>query len=256
MSIIINADDFGKSEKVNQAILECFCKRYVDRTTLMVNMPYAEEAVQLAKENHFFDKVGLHLNLTDGKPLTEAIGRNPLFCDEKGQFHAQFHRQLKYRLYMSDSDIRQIQEELIAQIQRYLGYGATLRHVDSHHHVHTDIPVLKALEPLLKKYEIKSIRIGRNLFHKESLGNRFYKRYYNSRLGALHVDVTDYFGSYVDYVKYFEALGTKKTAFCKNHSIEIMVHPMYNEQEILVDTVTPMNEKYMEIMNDCREKQI
>jgi len=254
MSIVINADDFGKNEEVNQAILECFCKRYIDRTTLMVNMPYAEKAVQLAKENNFFDKVGIHLNLTSGEPLTVAIRSNPLFCDESGQFHAQFHQQLKYRLYMSDRDIMQIQEELIAQIQRYLGYGATLKHLDSHHHVHTDLPVLKALEPLLKKYEIKSIRIGRNLFRKESLGNCLYKRYYNSRLGTLHVSVTDYFGSYDDYVKYFEVPDKKNTDFCRNYSVEIMVHPMYDEQGVLVDTVIPMNEKYMKVLNDYREK--
>lgn len=48
--MIINADDFGYNQSVNRAIDECFKKKLINRTTIMVNMPYAEEAAVLAKE--------------------------------------------------------------------------------------------------------------------------------------------------------------------------------------------------------------
>ena len=41
MSVIVNADDFGISEEVNNAIKLAFERGLIQRTTLMVNMPYA-----------------------------------------------------------------------------------------------------------------------------------------------------------------------------------------------------------------------
>ena len=79
MGIVRNADDFGKSTEINNAILTCFKDGLIDRTTIMVNMPGADEAAELAREEGFFDKVGLHLNLTEGEPLTDEIKQNPLF---------------------------------------------------------------------------------------------------------------------------------------------------------------------------------
>ena len=47
--MIINADDFGYSESVNKAISDCFERGLINRTTIMVNMPHAEEATAMAK---------------------------------------------------------------------------------------------------------------------------------------------------------------------------------------------------------------
>lgn len=38
--LIINADDYGMSESINQAIEFCLVNEVIDRATLMVNMPY------------------------------------------------------------------------------------------------------------------------------------------------------------------------------------------------------------------------
>ncbi len=54
MPIIVNADDFGKNEEVSRAVLEAFEEKLITRTTLMVNMPYADKAVELAKQKGFF----------------------------------------------------------------------------------------------------------------------------------------------------------------------------------------------------------
>lgn len=254
MSIIINADDFGVSEDVNAAICECFAKKYIDRTTLMVNMPFADEAVRLSRENQFFEHVGLHLNLTSGKPLTKAMSESLVFCDESGTFHAQFHRNLKQRLYMSSKEVLLIQNELEAQIKKYLDYGFTCSHLDSHHHVHTNLPVLKALIPLILRYDIKTVRIGRNLFHKESAFNVCYKRIYNKKLNRMKVSASQYFGSYDDYVKYFTAPKTDKIEFEKKNRTEIMVHPMYNENQTLVDADLTMNDNWLAIF-ETRQKE-
>lgn len=59
IKVIANADDFGKSHEVNLGILDGFKRGMLQRTTLMVNMPFADEAVQLAKENGFLRQGGL-----------------------------------------------------------------------------------------------------------------------------------------------------------------------------------------------------
>ena len=39
-NIIINADDFGLNHEVNVAIIELLKSGRIDRTTVMVNMPF------------------------------------------------------------------------------------------------------------------------------------------------------------------------------------------------------------------------
>lgn len=236
MALVINADDFGKSEEVNRAILEAFEKKFITRTTLMVNMPCADEAVRLAKERGLSDKIGLHLNLTEGRPLTDEIRANPFFCDKEGNFHALFHSGVKSRLYMKGRERRQVYEELKAQLEKYKAYGLTLWHVDSHHHVHTDYPVYRELKRLSREYSFASVRISRNLYTGGNVLMRLYKKMYNHAIEKLCRQTTDFFGSYRDYADYGKALPPEG-------SLEIMVHPMYDAGGILVDTDLPMKKE-------------
>ena len=48
--LIVNADDFGISHEVNEAISLCFMKGYINQTTIMVNMPFFCEAIEMAKK--------------------------------------------------------------------------------------------------------------------------------------------------------------------------------------------------------------
>src|SRR5574344_1268555 len=90
--IIINADDFGYSHSVNEAIVECFKRRYITQTTIMTNMPFYDEAITYAKENNLMDKIGLHINLDEGFPLTDDIKRNRKFCNSNGEYNGAFHK--------------------------------------------------------------------------------------------------------------------------------------------------------------------
>lgn len=68
MRIIINADDFGYSECISKGIIESYKNGIVTSTTIMMNMPFAEESLKLYKEEKGL-LLGVHLNLTTGKPL-------------------------------------------------------------------------------------------------------------------------------------------------------------------------------------------
>lgn len=235
MPIIVNADDFGKSEDVNRAICEAFEKKLIHRTTLMANMPYAQEAMELAARKGFLDRVGIHLNLTEGHPLTKSMANNREMCDESGRFTADFHRNTKKRFFLCNKTKKDIKEELDAQFSKYKELGGVLFHVDSHHHVHTDASVLSCLEPLLANYNVKSIRLGRNLYKGGNPLMRLYKKWLNRRLGK-YEKCCRYFGRVEDYEEYNPSKG-----FVKENVIEIMVHPMYSENGELIDTYYPMS---------------
>ncbi len=240
MGLIRNADDFGKSESVNRAIAACFEKGFIDRTTLMVNMEAAEAAVSLAKEAGFFDRVGIHLNLTEGMPMTDPIRSNPLFCDETGRFNTCFRQHRRCRLHLDKETIGQIRTELKAQLDRFGAWELPLMHADSHHHVHTDLPVFRVLQDLSRDYAFASVRLSRNLYHGGSTANAVYKKWYNKKLQKICGSTTDLFGSYPDLMAY--APGEELRRLVRGSCVEIMLHPLYDESGTLLDTDIPMEE--------------
>ena len=234
--MFINADDFGYSESVNKAIAECFEKGLINRTTIMVNMPEAENAAVLATEKGFFHRVGIHINLTEGKAMSEECAKSPL-CDEKGFFKGTFHIPFKSRLYLSREIRKAIYAEAEAQIQKYLGMGFTMGHADSHNYTHVYFSVYSPVRKLLKKYGFKSVRISRNIPEKGfSLPFMIYKSLFNFLIKNLRVNgkkiaTTRYFGSVQD----FEATENKQET-AKN--LELMTHPDYIDG-VLIDNTLP-----------------
>lgn len=156
--MLINADDFGKSPTVNSAIVQCFQEGLISRTTIMANMPYYEEAVELSKRYRFFDKVGLHLNLDEGAPLSREMKLNKHLCKE-GMFIEGILTHSINKLWLDKADAYCVNLEIEAQMKRYLASGFSLLHIDSHRFVHNNISVLKLLTKLCKEYGFKSMRI-------------------------------------------------------------------------------------------------
>lgn len=162
MVFIVNADDFGKNEGRTRAILECLSKGLVSNTTIMVTESYSQKAVMLAREYGMIDRIGLHLNLTEGRPLTEEIKSNRLFCDKNGFFNGVFHRSITTRLFLPRNATKALEKELEAQLRRYIELGLTEMHIDSHHHTHTDLSVASILFPMAKKMGFKTCRLSRD----------------------------------------------------------------------------------------------
>src|SRR5947199_8765588 len=69
--LIVTADDFGLTEKVNQGIIEAHCRGIVTSTSLMANGGAFEHAVARARETPRLG-IGAHLNLTQGPTVTPA----------------------------------------------------------------------------------------------------------------------------------------------------------------------------------------
>ncbi len=221
--IIINADDFGLTESCTKAIAAAFSENLISSTTACANGEYIKEAYLIAKDNGFSDKVGVHLNVTEGTPLTENIKSDPFFCKD-GKFHGRINRLAK----PDKSSLDNLREELFAQISRLKEIGFPISHADSHHHIHTDMFFIDTIAALLKEFGIKKIRLHRNMgkikFYKV-LG----KKLYNRKLKKLGFITTDKMGSIED-IKY-------NPSIIKNSLCEIMVHPDYNRAGDLIDRI-------------------
>lgn len=84
--IIINADDFGLTSAVNYGILHAYLNHAISSISMMVNVPQTDEAVAFMK-HYDMDCVGIHVNLTLGKPVTDPH-LVPSLVDDKGYFHS------------------------------------------------------------------------------------------------------------------------------------------------------------------------
>lgn len=221
--IIVNADDFGLSHEANIGIAEAFEKGFITNTTLMVNMPFCEEAVQLAKENGFWNRVGLHLNIYEGKPLNPAILRYKEFGNADGtNLLGDYRRTFIKHFYLERGPRTELKKELECQIQKFLSYQPECMHVDSHGHSHTNWSVFRECKPLFIKYGFQSTRLSRNLYPKQITLKDIYKTFYNSRLLSTGLYAAELFGSFTD----MRAVLEQDAGMLENKTIELMCHPL------------------------------
>lgn len=229
--IIVNADDYGCSHEVNEAIKESFLKGYIDRTTLMVNMPYADEAVQMARNAGYADKVGLHLNLTTGRPITDKC-KVSVFTNN-GEFNNLFYKvDKRKRFYLSRSERSILRAEVEAQIEKYKDYCLPLMHLDAHHHVHTNLSTARIIITAAKKAGFKSVRICRSYPDiKESALKKFFKIYINKLFRRVNCDKCKelYMLQRTDFQT------TKFGWYHDECELEIECHPMYGNGGMLLD---------------------
>jgi len=131
--LIVNADDFGASPAVNQAVIRAHREGILTTASLMVNEPAQAEAVRLARENPRLG-VGLHLTLLLGRAALppEQI---PGLVNARGEFS---RRPVGVGLrYFFQRRLRaQLRAEIHAQFDKFHATGLPLDHVNGHLHLH------------------------------------------------------------------------------------------------------------------------
>jgi predicted glycoside hydrolase/deacetylase ChbG (UPF0249 family) len=152
--LIVNADDFGISAGINRGILECVEKGIVRSASLMANMPAAVEAASLALKTPSLG-VGIHLNLTCGKPLSTIGSVRSLVSDEGGFFPLS---RLMRRLVFGRIALNEAEREFRAQIERAREMGIRPTHLDSHQHLHFYPSLGKMVRKLAEEFRIPWVR--------------------------------------------------------------------------------------------------
>ena len=138
---------------------------------------------------------------------------------------------MKTRFFLPKTTARNIENELMAQMERYAELGGTLWHIDSHHHVHTDPSVWRILKKIFRNRSVSSVRLGRNMYRGGGLLGHIYKLMLNRSIKRYCEKPQRYFGSMEDYLEF-----TKDGALPSSGADdEVMVHPVYDDKGRLSD---------------------
>src|SRR5579863_2836224 len=173
IKIIANADDLGYSTSVNNAILYCFEHGYINSTSLMTNMDGFEEAVNIVHEKPVIRNIGVHINLAEGRPLTNLKGN---YFDDEGNWDVyKTNRALNTLNYAGKSAFL---KEIHAQINKVLAEKITVTHLDSHLHMHT-LPYLYQLFLTAAKHYNLKLRLAQT-YKKGNYLKYFYRQYINN----------------------------------------------------------------------------
>ena len=150
-NLIINADDFGLTKDISDAIIYVFKMGNLSSTTLMTNMPSSSYAIKLAKENPKLG-VGLHFNISEGK---SSLGVSSL-TNSKGFFWEKMP--LIIKILFNRINMLDIKNELDNQYNYLIKAGINPTHIDSHQHIHMNPKVFKIVADFAKEKDLK-IRI-------------------------------------------------------------------------------------------------
>jgi predicted glycoside hydrolase/deacetylase ChbG (UPF0249 family) len=213
--IIINADDFGRSEAETDAILECSEGGRITSATAMVFMKDSGRSASLARKVEL--DLGLHLNLSE--PFTGADVPRQSRADHERV--VRFLGAHKYALLLYNPLLRKpFASAYRGQIDEFTRiYGRTPSHVDGHHHKHLCQNVL--LGGVIPAGE--SVRRDFSYWPGErSPLTRAYRRFIDRSLERKYI-VTRYFFSLRECL----ATGGLPRVFrlARSSDVELMTHP-------------------------------
>lgn len=149
---ILNADDLGKSEFHNNAVLEGFKDGFLKSASVMTNMPSYKDALYRVILPNPNLGVGVHLNLIEGKSINPKLN---WLCDRYGSFNNGY---LSLLLKSKNKKfLAQVEKEFRSQIEIALETFQP-SHLDSHVHIHSIPNIFKIVVKLANEYNIKQIR--------------------------------------------------------------------------------------------------
>lgn len=171
--LIVNGDDFGSCRAVNKGILLAHEKGILTSATLMVGGKAFNEAVEIARDHPNLG-VGIHLSLILGRAVLPP-GKIKGLVDREGNFtNSPVMGGMRY--FLSKSLRSSISMEIEAQVEKFLDSGLKPTHFDGHLNVHLHPTVLSLLLPLLDKYNIRAMRVPKEIlmFHLGFNKHRFF----------------------------------------------------------------------------------
>ncbi len=155
--LIVNADDFGRTEAINDAVAQAHSQGILTSASLMIAGSAASDAVRLAHENPHL-AVGLHLVLLGGR-ATLPPADIPHLVDGEGLFPRRPVR-TGLRYFFSRKAHLELAKEIRAQFEAFRTTGLSLSHVDGHHHMHLHPSVFRLLLPLAREYGAGGVRVS------------------------------------------------------------------------------------------------
>jgi predicted glycoside hydrolase/deacetylase ChbG (UPF0249 family) len=153
--LIVNADDYGYFDCVSRGILEAALHGVVTATGIFANSARFDEHVGWLAEYPELD-LGVHLNLTDGQPLTEDLRRR--LSRSSGRFPGKYA--IAKAVLTGKVGRDEVTGEWRAQIDRCLDKGLEIRFLNSHEHIHMLPRLFSIVQALAEEYAIPHLRFS------------------------------------------------------------------------------------------------
>jgi predicted glycoside hydrolase/deacetylase ChbG (UPF0249 family) len=176
---VLHADDLGMNRAVNEGILRGFRQGLLTSTSLLANAPdvvWALEQWKLLSEEHAAGQLpsanarrklddpvrpldlGVHLNLTQGRPLTGD--RYPIeLLDAEGRFPGVFSLFVRLRRW-GEKFREAIRAELERQVQVIADHGRQPTHLNGHQYIEM-MPAISAILPdVMERFGINAVRVA------------------------------------------------------------------------------------------------
>ncbi|MBW4891103.1 ChbG/HpnK family deacetylase [Mucilaginibacter sp. HMF5004] len=226
-NLIVNADDFGLKTSVNKAILYCYEHGYINSTSLMatagteINFAF-DEAVEMIHANTSIQNVGVHINLDDGKPLTNF--KNKRYLTANGHWDkSTTSKKVKFLDTQTKNDFR---AEIEAQVLKVVNSKVKITHIDSHHHLHTLPGFYEIFLDAAQRHKVK-LRLAQT-YNEGSYIKFLFRRYINRKITNSGCNYSDQFET-IDYFL------SNKIPRKDKGATELMLHPDFDISGQLTD---------------------
>ena len=154
--LIVNADDYGYFSCVSRGIAEAAGVGALSATGILANGPGLDAQIGWLAGSAALD-LGVHLNLTSGRPLTAAMASK--LDAWGGGFPGAFA--MAGQILSGKIGLETVRVEWRAQIETLSRRGLALRFLNSHEHIHM-LPGLFGLAvELAAEYQIPHLRLAR-----------------------------------------------------------------------------------------------
>jgi chitin disaccharide deacetylase len=204
----ITADDFGLSSATSRGVIRAMLEGVVGVASAMVCRPGALDDLRNLPRA-LRQRVGLHLQLTDGTPrcphLPLASGADRGFAQTRSQ--------------LARPDAALVLAEFTAQLQAFEGTGLVPHHLDSHHDVHQFPSVFAPLCQLARARELP-IR---------ALSPQMSRRLRQLGIRCLDTVVTPWPSVELNAQAFVEAIVSAGKRLPEQASVEVSCHPGYSD---------------------------
>lgn len=231
MRVITNADDFGMSDELVEATIECFERGSLTSATIMPKMPGTDKAIAYARKRPDLS-FGVHLTFvcdTVEAPVSDPKGL-PTLVGPDGKFLPS--NRVRMMGLRNRIPVEEIAREAEAQIRSLLDRGVRVSHVDSHGHLHKFRPFRRALAQVLPVLSMRRVRSAQDIYLKKPIKsfNYWYGKVWRHKLRAAF-DTTDHF--YMPSSAWDENWSLpllNEMRGLRGSTIEVGVHPGYTER--------------------------
>lgn len=155
--LIVTADDLGLTRGVNAAVRRAHEDGVVTATSLLAVGQAFDDAAAMVRELPTLE-LGAHLALVGEDPPLLSAREIPTLVDKAGALPLSY-RTVVLRGLAGRIDPDDVRRELDAQLQRVLGVGVPVTHVDTHQHTHLWPAVGAVVADLARASGVPAVRL-------------------------------------------------------------------------------------------------